>query len=156
MCTRGRESWPGGGHRRRRRRPSSTLCCWPESWSQGKVFVDKERCGGRINCQGRSLLKGEFATGGSALCELRHRASGALIPQEDCRCRELRELEIKLGLQELLRLVVLSIESFFVKFGSFVVVAGGARMHINLRLASPNSLTRDNLYPQLLDRFEFS
>ena len=37
---------------------------------------------GRINYKGRSSSKREFATGGSALCELlRCRASGALIPR---------------------------------------------------------------------------
>ena len=120
----------------------------------GEVFVDKEGGhSGRVNCKGRSSSKGELATGGSALCELlRRRVSGALIPQEDHRRRELRELQIKLGLRELHRLVVMSIESFFVRFRNFVVATGGSKMRINLRLVSPNSPTRDNLYPQLLDR----
>ena len=97
---------------------------------------------------------GEVARGGSTLCELlcRRQASGALILQEDRHRRELRELQIKLGLRELRHLVIISIERFFVRFRSFVVATGGSRMRINLGLASPNSLTRDNLYPQLLDR----
>jgi len=82
----------------------------------GDVFVDKEGGrSGRINCKGRSSLKGEFAIGGSALCELlRRRTSGALIPQEDHHRRELRDLQIKSGLWEIRRLVAVSIESFFV------------------------------------------
>ena len=50
-----------------------------------------------------------------------HRASGALIPQEDHHRCELREIQIKLGPWELRRLVTMSIESFFLRFESFVV-----------------------------------
>ena len=100
----------------------------------GEVFFDKEGGrGGRINRKGRSPPKGLFATGGSTLCELlRRRALGALISQEDHRHRELQEFQIKLGLWELRRLVIVSIESFFVRFGSFVrifvIAAGGSSL----------------------------
>ena len=88
----------------------------------GEVFFDKEGGrGGRINCKGRSSSKGEFAAGGSTLCELlRRRALGALISQEDHRHRELQEFQIKLGLWELRRLVIVSIERFFIRFRGFI------------------------------------
>jgi len=61
---------------------------------------------------------------------LRRRASGALIPQEDRRRCKLGELQIKLRLWELYRLVAVSIESFFVRFKSFVVATGQSMMRI--------------------------
>ena len=121
------------GRRRRLRRSSSTH----EEVTVDALLLNKELIaggghGGRINYKGKSSSKWEVATGGSTLCELlRHcRALGALIPQEDRRSCELWELQIKLGLREL-RLVAVSIESFFVRFGSFDVAAGGSRMRIN-------------------------
>ena len=76
----------------------------------------------RINRKGRSSSKGEVAIRASTFCELlrHHRALEALIPQEDHRRRVLQEVQIKLGLRELPRLVAVSIESFFVRFESFI------------------------------------
>ena len=118
--------------------------------ARGDLCRHKETSLWEDQLQREIVIEGGVTTGGSTLCELfrRHRASGALIPQEDRHRCELRELQIKLGLHELPRLVAVSIESFFVRFESFVVAA----VRINLGLASLNSLTRNNLYYQLSDR----
>ena len=129
----------------------------------GELFVNtKGGCGGRINRKGRSSSKWEVATGGSTLCEFlrRRQALRALISQEDRRRCEFRKLQIKLGLRELHRLVAVSIESFFgsffMRFGSFVVAAGGSRMRINLGLASL-ILQHATIYiPNYWIMFEFS